>query len=45
MERAKEVRKGHWIYTDLVAEKQLKRAKELLSSCGVDPHSVRLELH
>ena len=41
--RGREVRDGHWIDMDLTIVQHLRRAKELLSVCDVDPHTVCLE--
>lgn len=39
----REVRKGYYIDTNFAPANQLRKAKELLESCGVDPNTVRLE--
>ena len=41
---AKEVRKNHWIDMNFGPEGHLRKAKELLDSCDVEPNSVLLEL-
>ena len=38
----KEVRKGHWIDMNFGPANHLKKATELLSSCDVDPNTVRI---
>lgn len=41
---AREVRKGYWINTNHSALNHCKKAVQLLDSCDVNPHEVRVEL-
>ena len=40
----KEVSKGYWIDMNFGPAGHLKKATELLSSCDVDPNTVRIRL-